>query len=198
MPGLNEILNTIQRTNDEKAEEIIRAAEKDGREIVSKEQRSAEAQAQALVKKAEKRLEREYDSSVSSLYSSQNRALLSAKVDAVNSVVAEALARLENLPDEEYFDMIFSLAKEYAAGDECVMRLSEKDLKRLPKGFSDRLGGCKDTENISVCTKPFDIKNGFVLDFGETCENCTLDAIVRDREQTLRDEIAALLFEKAV
>ena len=94
--------------------------------------------------------------------------------------------------------MIFSLAKEYAAGDECVMRLSEKDLKRLPKGFSDRLGGCKDTENISVCTKPFDIKNGFVLDFGETCENCTLDAIVRDREQTLRDEIAALLFEKAV
>ena len=106
MPGLNEILNTIQRTNDEKAEEIIRAAEKDGREIVSKEQRSAEAQAQALVKKAEKRLEREYDSSVSSLYSSQNRALLSAKVDAVNSVVAEALARLENLPDEEYFDMI--------------------------------------------------------------------------------------------
>ena len=49
MPGLNEILNTIQRTNDEKAEEIIRAAEKDGREIVSKEQRSAEAQAQAIV-----------------------------------------------------------------------------------------------------------------------------------------------------
>lgn len=56
MPGLNEILNTIQRTNDEKAEEIIRAAEKDGREIVSKEQRSAEAQAQALVKRRKRDL----------------------------------------------------------------------------------------------------------------------------------------------
>lgn len=198
MSGLNEIIKTIDGACEERCAKVISQAEETGREIILKGEKEAQEQSEKLICDAELSLKREYDSAVSSIRSAQGRAVLSAKVDAINAVLAEALDRIDRLDTPEYFDLILNLFEKYSGEGDCVMHLSKRDIERMPLNFEQRLNSSAKHGGIKISSVAADIKNGFVLDFGETSENCSFEAIVQSRKEELMDKIAALLFEKAV
>ena len=69
------------------------------------------------------------------------------------------------------------------------MLLCERDLKRMPKDFIDKLG-----YGFKVSPVPAPIEDGFVLKYGEIEINCTFKALFSAAEQELRARANTMLF----
>ena len=69
------------------------------------------------------------------------------------------------------------------------MLLCERDLRRMPADFIDKLG-----YGVKVSPVPAPIEDGFILKYGEIEINCTFQALFAAAEQELRSRANELLF----
>ena len=102
---------------------------------------------------------------------------------------------LNDLPDNEYFDVVKKLVGEYATDMQGVALFSQRDLDRLPDGFESDLNSVlPEGGKLEISKNPAMIKNGVVLEYGNVDINCTFDAIVSDKKELLKDKVYKLIF----
>lgn len=195
MSGLNKIIEKIHSQGDQSKAEILENARKQAEEIVRQGEQEAQAAYNSIVNSAAAQCEKDLEAAISSGKASKNRALLRVKVEAVNSVLEQALETIRSLPDQTYFDALLSLARKYVSKGEGTMCLSQKDLDRMPEDFEKRVNGAL-AQGGSICISktPAEIPDGFILNYGETEENCTLEALLAADSEAIKDKIAEVLF----
>ena len=103
-----------------------------------------------------------------------------------------ALNKMKNLPDEDYFELIYTFAKKLN-GMSGVVLLNEKDMNRLPKDFLARLEKCGVKAELSKT--PCDIESGFILKCGDIEENMDFSAILSEKRDAIEDFINQELFK---
>ena len=99
---------------------------------------------------------------------------------------------MENLPDEDYFELIYTFAKKLS-GMSGVVLLNKKDMNRLPKNFLARLEECGVKAELSKT--PCDIESGFILKCGDIEENMDFSAILSEKRDIIEDFINQELFK---
>ena len=100
--------------------------------------------------------------------------------------------KMKNLPDEDYFELIYTFAKKLN-GMSGVVLLNEKDMNRLPKDFLARLEKCGVKAELSKT--PCDIESGFILKCGDIEENMDFSAILSEKRDAIEDFINQELFK---
>lgn len=188
MTGIDKIIETIAQDTKAKCGEILAAANEQAEKIKAEAAESAAQTARAAIDEARQKAERSLATAESRIGQSGNRILLQMKNEVIRQVIASALAKLKALPEMEYFDALAHLAALYAQNEPGEMRLSEKDLNRLPADFAGKLG------NLSIAPKPADIADGFVLVYGDVEQNCTFDALISARLDDIKDALHAHIF----
>ena len=73
------------------------------------------------------------------------------------------------------------------------MLLSKRDLSRLPANFEKEVCNTANAE-ITIKKTPANIKNGFILVYGDIEIDCTFDAIFDTYRDELRDIVHEQLF----
>lgn len=193
MTGLETILSTILEDAKASAQHVLDEARQEAQKLEEQARLEAESRkgyileagrskAQALVGRAE-----------SAAQLSRRRALLVTKQRLIGDVVADAKAALENLPPADYFEVLLKLAAKFAAPGEGVMKLSGKDLQRLPESFGQELQK-RTGQGIRISPDPAPIPNGFLLVYGGIDINCTFDALFEDSADLLQDKANSILF----
>ena len=73
---------------------------------------------------------------------------------------------------------------------------SKKDLDRIPNGFEDRVKEivAENQGELVIDKEPANIKDGFVLVYGEIEENCTLKALFDSNIDRIKDIANKQLF----
>ena len=189
MSGLENIIARIEAENEaqceavaaeaaDRAAQIVAAADTEGRETVRAAAAEAQKQAGQMVARAK---------SAGAL--AARRALLAAKVELVDEVLAEAKQTLASLPADRYFETLRALAVKNKQAGEGVLFFGEKDLARLPADFAGTLGA-----GISVSETPAPISDGFLLKYGDIEINCTLDALFAAARDPLKAGAGERLF----
>lgn len=196
MNGLEEIVLAIKQKADAQCADIIAGANGKAAEIKATAQKSAEAEKEKILSEASKRCERNIEAAKSAAVSNTLKEILGYKSGAVRGVIAKMLEDLNGLDDKEYFEVVEKLVyANFHKNESGKIRFGKKDSSRIPAGFMDKLNATvkKDGAELTLDADA-DIANGFVLCYGDIEENCSFDAIVSSKEDTIKDEIASILF----
>ena len=196
MSGLDEILNVISEQQKNEENRIMQSAENKVREIKKEAEKKAYEAYEDYMKKSSRRCKLDYENSCSAADSSAKRALLSFKLEQIDSVIDKVVDKLRSLPDAEYFKTLERLAERSADKGDGVMYLSKKDLARVPSDFAANISAIakKAGGTITVSDKPADIQDGFVLEYGKISENCSFRSILEADRDNVRDLAARELF----
>ena len=188
MAGIDKIIETIARDSAAKRDEILTGAKEQAGAILADAMAKAAQSNETAVAEARQRAELRIASAGPRAAQNEKRVLLQMKNEVIGQAVASSLAKLKALPEAEYFDALTRLASVCAQEGPGEMRLSQKDLDRLPPEFAGRLG------NIAIAPQAADLADGFVLVYGDVEQNCTFDALVSARMDDIKDALHACLF----
>lgn len=195
MTGLDKIIEKIASDSDEQCQRLILDADKQAQQILDAAGKEADRQAQLVLDKAQSEKERIIDVAKSGAESITRTRFLQIRNAIINDIISAAYEEIEKMNGKDYFNLLFSLCVKNVETGECVMRLGEKDLKRLPRDFESRINSeVYEKAAVQISKEPCDIKDGFILDYGDFEVNCTLKNVFDEAMDSLKDALSEKLF----
>ncbi|MCP1110988.1 V/A-type H+-transporting ATPase subunit E [Lachnospiraceae bacterium PM6-15] len=194
--GLEKVKEQILLEAKEVAEGKIKEAQREAQEIIDE----AEAEAKKLSEEAQQKSADEtakYKERSHAASDMERRTqILNAKQEMIASVFREALKRVDEMDAPEYSALLLRILKGHLKPEAGVLYFSEADLGRLTSEFTEaaKAEAISAGGSLEIGLEPKNIKNGFVLAYGEIEENCTITALLDDKKDDLRDELNKLLF----
>lgn len=191
MGGGDKILNRINADCDKRIEAINADTAQKCSDIMAEAQIQAAELCDDIAKKAAAKVLQIKSAAKSRAELETRNALLKKRREEIDITYKSVLAQLTSLADNEYFDIIYALAKKLS-GKEGVVMLNTKDLQRAPDDFISKLeqSGVK----AQLCGTPANISSGFILKCGDIEENMDFAAILADKRDLIEDLINHELF----
>lgn len=190
MSGTDRIISRLHEECDAECKKIEALAVAEAERIIAEANEKAKSDAEAIRRNNDDEADRILDKAKSSAAMENRRAVLSAKVGMIDSIIEKALHKLHSLDEPSYFGMLKKLAQDNAEKGQGIMFLSAADLNRLPSDFTS------DLADIEISSVPCDIEDGFILKYGDIEINCTLKALVNAHSDELKSYAGSLLFDK--
>ena len=196
MTGLDRIIGKINADTESECEAVIQAANKKCESIISQGESEAKKAAQEIIDAAQRSAEKAVEIAESSAAQIRRQGALKAKVDVINSTLAQTLAELKALPADEYFKAIIKIAADNSIPGECTAKLSAQDNGRLPSGFESELAAALAAKGAkcSLSAENAQIESGILLDYGDIAVNCSFEAIVEENADEYKAIISKILF----
>lgn len=197
MTGLDSIINQITDDAKQEAQEQLSSARAKADKILENAKANASREAQAVLLQGETRADDIRKRADSAAQLEKRNQMLVFKQQLIREAIDAARSSLENAAEERYFAVLLQLVSRFAQKGQGEMKLSAKDLARLPNTFEAQLREAAPQAEITVSKTPSDIESGFLLIYGGIDINCTFRAIFEDAYDELRDAAGKLLFTGA-
>lgn len=194
MSGLDRIIEKINADSLASCREIADQAQKRAQDIVSDADERAEQVYAEIIADAEKKAQSIMTMSEANVSGIARRAELSAKVEAVDAAIEAAYDAMCDMGADEYFAAREKLAVRNAGKGEGELRLSKRDLDRVPSGFADRINAALTNGSVKLSGQSADIDNGFILVYGDIEMNCTFRALINEQKDIVREKVCGVIF----
>ena len=193
MNSLDRILESIFKQADTKAEKILREANLKATRILV----TGEFERTEQYRRYEQTAGLEYmdiENRASSGHRQDRRfALLKMQNDMIDEVINEAKEKILSLPDSEYMDFLFRLYNKNAQPKDGVVRFAPADYYRIHDSFFQRCKLVFPENSLSFSGDMESISHGFVIEYGNIIQNCSIEGIFEAEEQILRDKANEIL-----
>lgn len=196
MGGLDKIIEEIKDQANAEAGQILKEADEYCDEYMKEITDKVADEVETFEKK--EKLKRDlYDEKVKSgaLFKERNE-ILKTKQQCINEVIKEAEYAICNLETKQYFDFLSKLFEANFDGTDGEMFFGKEDLERMPEEFKEKIKAIADNKGakVNISDKTKNIKNGFILVYGEIEENCTIQSLFDEKSDALRDIVNKELF----
>ena len=195
MAGLERIIQKIAENGDETCRRIREQAEETCRRIVDDAAAEADAVSRGIADETEKQVQKIASIGESGAALNYNRRILEQKGALIAAMIQKAKAHVATLDDAAYFDRVEALIRRYAEPGDAQLVLTDRDLARMPQDFLARvnakLTACK---LIGAVGGLKDSSGGVMLNYEQTVQNCTIDALIEEHADDIRDTLGRLLF----
>lgn len=192
MSSGDKILNRISLDCDERISQIGAETDEKCAQIMAQAKLDADKISAEIADRAQSKVKQMQAASKSRCDLETRNAFLKRRREEIDKTYSEILNKMKNLPDEDYFELIYTFAKKLN-GMSGVVLLNEKDMNRLPKNFLARLEKCGVKAELSKM--PCDIESGFILKCGDIEENMDFSAILSEKRDAIEDFINQELFK---
>lgn len=192
MSSGDKILNRISLDCDERISKINAETDEKCAQIMAQAKLDADKISAEIADRAQSKVKQMQAASKSRCDLETRNAFLKRRREEIDKTYSEILNKMKNLPDEDYFELIYTFAKKLN-GMSGVVLLNEKDMNRLPKDFLTRLEKCGVKAELSKM--PCDIESGFILKCGDIEENMDFSAILSEKRDAIEDFINQELFK---
>jgi vacuolar-type H+-ATPase subunit E/Vma4 len=196
MSGLDNILSKIIADAEAVGEREMAAAREKSAAILLESKVLAKAESEKKIAKAKSEARHMVESRISSGKLQSKRQLLLERNRIIDQALVDVRTRIVNLPDADYFRMLTTFVKAHAQNTPGTLVLNKRDLTRLPAGFAASLSPDAKSSPILVSDTPGDFDAGCVLIYGEVEYNGTVDALLYEKRDELRDLLNKELFSK--
>ncbi len=193
MSGLDKILSKILADAQAAGELELSAARNRAAEILAADAADAAAQVEKRVSKAKSEAQALAERSESAAKLQTKRSLLQERNRIIDEVLGDVRLSVLSLPDQDYFKMLEHFVLSHAQKDPGILKLNNRDLSRLPEGFAAELSA-KLSVPVTISGTPGEFDAGCVLIYGEVEYNGTLDALIYEKKDELRDLLNKELF----
>ena len=192
MSSGDKILNRISLDCDERISQIGAETDEKCAQIMAQAKLDADKISAEIADRAQSKVKQMQAASKSRCDLETRNAFLKRRREEIDKTYSEILNKMKNLPDEDYFELIYTFAKKLN-GMSGVVLLNKKDMNRLPKDFLARLEECGVKAELSKT--PCDIESVFILKCGDIEENMDFSAILSEKRDTIEDFINQELFK---
>lgn len=192
MSSGDKILNRISLDCDERISQIGAETNEKCAQIMAQAKLDADKISAEIADRAQSKVKQMQAASKSRCDLETRNAFLKRRREEIDKTYSEILNKMKNLPDEDYFELIYTFAKKLN-GMNGVVLLNEKDMNRLPKDFLARLEECGVKAELSKT--PCDIESGFIFKCGDIEENMDFSAILSEKRDAIEDFINQELFK---
>lgn len=192
MSSGDKILNRISLDCDERISQIGAETDEKCAQIMAQAKLDANKISAEIADRAQSKVKQMQAASKSRCDLETRNAFLKRRREEIDKTYSEILNKMKNLPDEDYFELIYTFAKKLS-GMSGVVLLNKKDMNRLPKNFLARLEECGVKAELSKM--PCDIESGFILKCGDIEENMDFSAILSEKRDAIEDFINQELFK---
>lgn len=192
MSSGDKILNRISLDCDERISQIGAETDEKCAQIMAQAKLDADKISAEIADRAQSKVKQMQAASKSRCDLETRNAFLKRRREEIDKTYSEILNKMKNLPDEDYFELIYTFAKKLN-GMSGVVLLNKKDMNRLPKNFLARLEKCGVKAELSKA--PCDIESGFILKCGDIEENMDFSAILSEKRDAIEDFINQELFK---
>lgn len=192
MSSGDKILNRISLDCDERISKIGAETDEKCAQIMAQAKLDANKISAEIADRAQSKVKQMQAASKSRCDLETRNAFLKRRRGEIDKTYSEILNKMKNLPDEDYFELIYTFAKKLS-GMSGVVLLNKKDMNRLPKNFLARLEECGVKAELSKM--PCDIESGFILKCGDIEENMDFSAILSEKRDAIEDFINQELFK---
>ena len=189
--GLSSIIGQINREAVEAAEKITAKAKEDAKQIIKKATESANDKIEAAKQKADIVFKTEFEREETSAEHGMSQTILEEKQKLLDKSVANAAEKLKSLDVKEYFNFLQTLISKYAQNKNGELMLSENDIKRMPDTFNSFVS--ENYPELKI-VKSKKIDAGFVIKYGDIEENCTIDALIEENIDSIKEKAYMKLF----
>ncbi len=193
MTGIEKIIKQIESDTQSECQDIISVAEKNADKIIADAKLEAAKTASKIENDADVKYKDIIERGKSSAEVEQKKTILLAKQQVMREMIENAEKYLENLSDDEYFDLILKLIKKNQSSENGMIGFSKKDLSRIDDKFINELNLVSDGK-LTLSKEPINIKSGFVLFYNGIEENCSFDAMFSSMYERICDRVMNLLF----
>jgi len=199
MTGLEKIIKHIEDDASAAAKKLILQAKSDAEQVITYARADGDKLCAQIAEKSQSDVSALLSRAESAATLQKKKMILNAKQQIIGEIINKAKAKLMELPEKEYFDIILNMIPKHAyeiAGD---LIFCETDIKRIPKEFLQRVNSTLAQlpgASLNVSEKVAQIDGGFVLKYGDVEENCSFEALLLTDKDALQDKISALLFEQ--
>lgn len=197
MSGLDKMKAQILGEAQENAKEVLAQAHAQADTLIEEGKAQAEKEAQKIVAQAEMKAEDSVKRLASSADMRKRKAVLEAKQEVIGEVIDDAYAAVGRMDDAAYFAMLERVLEKYVLPEEGTICFSEKDRKRMPQGYMEKVYETAEKKGGSLkltdCA-PDGMDGGFILTYGGVEENCTIKALFDARREELSDKVNRQLF----
>ena len=173
----------IREESAQKCRAILEKGEAKAQEIKKLAQRKKAEQTAKLEKACKSRVELE-----------KRNAVLKAKRNEISKAVEAVLDHMMGLDTEAYFGLLYRLAATLGS-KEGVILLNEKDLKRVPADFEQKMAQAGLKASLST-TPDNSLQSGFILKNGDIEDNMSFAAVIADKREAVEDLINRELFRE--
>lgn len=195
MTGLDKIVSRIAKESAQNCAAVLEEANSTASQIISEARNASAKEAEAIISSANEQAQRIISVAKSSAESVTRTKYLEVRNAVINDIISAAYEEIAKLSDEEYFDLLYRLCLKNTETGECMLYLSERDLKRLPKDFEARINqAVYEKGAVQISKTPMDIDDGFILDYGDFEINCTVKSVFDDNMEMLKDLLCNELF----
>lgn len=198
MSGLDKMKAQILEEAQISAKEILEQARTQAETLEKEAEAQAKKEAQVLIAQAEARARESVKRQASSADMRKRKAVLEAKQEVIGEVLEEAEKAVGMLEDSIYFAMLERILEKYALPEAGYICFSEKDRKRMPQGYLEKLFELAERKggSLELSEKvPEGIDGGFLLLYGGVEENCTIKALFDAKREELSDKVNRQLFQ---
>lgn len=198
MSGLDNIVKKIKSNSQDEIELIKKDAEGYRASVLAEAKKDTDKEIKDILDNAKREQAVYEEKIISNGEFKQRNALLKAKGEVIDEVIARALDELKNQDTDVYFDTVLNILKDNVQSKDGKICFSKTDLDRMPSGFDAKVSEVakENGGSLKVDTEPADITDGFILKYGDIEENCTFDAIFDAKRDDLRDLVNKNLFDK--
>ena len=141
MSSGDKILNRISLDCDERISKIGAETDEKCAQIMAQAKLDADKISAEIADRAQSKVKQMQAASKSRCDLETRNAFLKRRREEIDKTYSEILNKMKNLPDEDYFELIYTFAKKLN-GMSGVVLLNKKDMNRLPKDFLARLEEC--------------------------------------------------------
>ena len=182
--SIERIRNYIIENAQKEAEQIIKTAEEQFRNVTVSVKLSLGKEYQEMLLTDEKRLKEDMKRSLGKFKSDCKMELLEVKNKVIDSVLECAISRIQSLPDNDYLTLMGRWLTNIADHLEGELSLNTRDLKRITNAFIDDINKSRKAR-IRLNTTAIDIKAGFMVKTKHYEIDYALDTIVKNLRTTL-------------
>lgn len=190
MSGLDRIIDEINTDAKAAADKIISEAQAQAERITER----ALHQTRELKAAAERQAELEYKQIISRAESAASvtvrRALLCEKQRIISEVLQSVTEHFGEMASEQYYSFLTKLLEKYAEPRKGEIILTESAKTRITPDFRDAIT----QKGLKISEKSHECSGGFILVYGDTEENCTLEALLDAEHDKLHHAISTFLF----
>lgn len=196
MSGLDNIVEEIRNQSKQEADEILKEADVFCKDYMNKIKKDVEVEVVSIEKKALADRKLYEEKTVSGMEFLERNSILRAKQQVIEQAIDKARESIAGLNDEEYFNVLEKLLRKNVQQGKGKISFSKNDLDRIPNGFEDRVKEivAENQGELAIDKEPANIKDGFVLVYGEIEENCTLKALFDSNIDRIKDIANKQLF----
>lgn len=191
MAQINDITSYILEKLSKEADDIRNDAKSKYDEELAKAAHEADLQVASLIEEANVEASRRIEMAQSSARQLQSKEILKVKNEAVENIISMAKSRITLMSDEDYEKILISLLKKYHENKKGEIILSDKDVGRN----LDKLKKEAEAMGLIVSKENALISGGFILKYGNIEENCSIDAVFKEKREDVTDYINSNLFK---